>query len=170
LGTRTGVGGAGTEPREEEPEVSPSERGGVAKERTRGSSIVCRPARAAIRRQLVLTCLTKLWRGVCCWARQGQVREWSGSSGRMANPQAHRPRGAFAGLVGTQSRRRAEEVLSESDRVSGQEVSSVSNQLEAGRHAQECRRAFTRELSKEAGADSKREAKRCTARCRPYNR
>jgi hypothetical protein len=46
----------------------------------------------------------------------------------------------------------------------------VSNQIEAGRHAQECRRAFTREPSKEARADAKREATRCSARCQAHNR
>jgi hypothetical protein len=106
------------------------------------------PARAAIRRQLVLT---KSRRDVRCWARQGQVSEWSGPSERTANPQAHRTRGAFAGPAGRPSWRRVEEVYSESERVSGQEVGSVSNQTEAGRHAKEWRRALAPESSWEAG-------------------
>jgi hypothetical protein len=75
------------------------------------------------------------------------VREWSGSFGRTENEQAHRTGGEFAGPAGRPSRRRAEEVHSESERVSGKEVGIVSNQTEAGRHAQEWRRAFKREPS-----------------------
>jgi hypothetical protein len=70
-----------------------------------------------------------------------------GSSGRTANPQAHRTGGAFAGPAGRLSQRRVKEVHSESERVSGKEVGILLNQTEAGRHAQEWRRAFKREPS-----------------------
>jgi hypothetical protein len=43
----------------------------------------------------------------------------------------------FAGPAGKPRRRRAKEVNSKSDRVKGEEVGMVSNQMEAGRHAQE---------------------------------
>jgi hypothetical protein len=52
-------------------------------------------------------------------------------------PQSHRRAGAFAGPAGRPRRRRADETTSESDRIRGKEVGMVSNQLEAGRHAQE---------------------------------
>jgi hypothetical protein len=52
-------------------------------------------------------------------------------------PQAHRRAGAFAGPAGRPRRRRADDAKSESDRVRGKEVGMVSNQMEAGQHAQE---------------------------------
>jgi hypothetical protein len=52
-------------------------------------------------------------------------------------PQAHQRAGAIAGPAGRPRRRRADDVKSESDRVRRKEMGMVSNQMEAGRHAQE---------------------------------
>jgi hypothetical protein len=52
-------------------------------------------------------------------------------------PQSHRRAGAFAGPASRPGRRRADAAKSESDRVRGKEVGMVSNQMEAGRHAEE---------------------------------
>jgi hypothetical protein len=59
-------------------------------------------------------------------------------------PQSHLRAGAFAGPAGRPRRRRADETKSELDRVRGKEVGMVSNQMEAGRHAQERRRTRNR--------------------------
>jgi hypothetical protein len=109
---------------------------GVVKKRMGGSAVVWTPTLAAIRRQLDVT---KSGRDVRCRARQVQVRGWSASPGRTAVPQPHRRMGAFAGPAGRPRWRRADDTKSESesDRARGKEVGMMSNQMEAGRHAQQ---------------------------------
>jgi hypothetical protein len=106
-------------------------RGSVGRKQKGSSAVVWSLARAPMPRQLFET---RSWHDVRCRARQVQVRGFSGSPGSMVDPQSHRRAGAFAGRP---MQRRAEEVKSELDRVTGMEVGMVSNQMEAGRHAQE---------------------------------
>jgi hypothetical protein len=64
----------------------------------------------------------------------GEAGARSESPERTVVPHSHRRAGAFASRP---RRRRADDVKSESDRVRGEKVGMVSNQMEAGRLAQE---------------------------------
>jgi hypothetical protein len=101
---------------------------GVGKKRKGGSAVVWTPARAAIRHQLVMTRRPLL--GEAGERVIGLTREGGGPAVAPEDESIHRP--------GRQTQaRRAIEVKSKSDRVRGEDVAMVSNQIETGLNAQE---------------------------------
>jgi hypothetical protein len=69
-------------------------------------------------------------------AKPNQTPTTQPTDGSRDRPRQPQPR-AFADPAGRPRRRREDDAKSESDRVRGKEVGMVSNQMEAGRHAQE---------------------------------
>jgi hypothetical protein len=114
LGTRTGERGASTEPREEEPEASPLEGGRAEKKRTGGSFVVCTPAQAPTRFHKVV-------------ARRPLLGEAGAGEGVVGVIRKD------CKLKGAPNRRGVRRAGGKAESV----VGSMSEQIEAGRHAQE---------------------------------
>jgi hypothetical protein len=131
-GTRTGEGGAGTEPSEEEPEASPLE-GRVGGKETDGGLSRCvhtcpgsnsAPTLGKVMARRPLLVKAGAGEGVV-----GAIQE-DGEPTGTPNQGGVRRSGGKTELKEGRGR-------PESERVSGQELGSLSNQIEAGPHAQE---------------------------------